>query len=329
MPLQETVRRLRDRPIPSSLGGVTKDRIRAVLRSMDRESDDMVDAVFALLDNTTASFYPRARPGTQFCDGASTQHIAWHIGGLQRNATKLDREGRDYWIKPLREIGAVEPVYLQPSTGAFILGHPVAKSPNCAYRLTAEFRGILVSPEDEWRPRLAEWIREDQIRLRLELQARLASVARTAAETKHSDLIAACAEHYVPQFLPDYELIYVDDGDGDRVTDAQRAVLATAGITLTLGDSMPDILLWNRTTDAIWIVEAVTSDGEVDTHKVHQMQALASRCGKPSVGFTTAYHTWKVAAARQSRLKNIPVGTYLWIMEDPGKQYRALPPQQV
>lgn len=327
MPLQETIYRLKDRPLPNSLSGVAKDRIRAVLRSIDRESDDMVDAVFALLDDTTPSFYPRARAGTRFCDGASTQHIGWHIGGLQRNAAKLDREGRDYWIKPLREIGAVEPVYLQPATGAFILGHPVAKSPNSAYRLTEDFKSILVAPEDQWRPRLAEWIREDKVRLRLELQAKLANIARAAVDTKHSDLIAACIRHYVPEFLPGYEVVYVDDGDGDRITEAQRGELAAAGITLTLGDSMPDVLLWNPKADAIWVIEAVTSDGEVDTHKVQQMQALTRRCGKTSVGFTTAYHTWKMASTRQSRVKNIPVGTYLWIMEDPGKQFNALPPQ--
>jgi len=321
VPLQDAVRRLKDHPLPSSFSGVTKARIRAVLATIDRESDDMVDTVFALLDDVTPSFYPRARPGTRFCDGASTQHIAWHIGSLQRDSTRLDREGRDYWIKPLRAIGAVEPVYLQPDTGAFILGHPVPKSPNSAYRLTEEFRQILLSPEDRWRSRLTEWIREDNIRLRLELQAKLAKVARSAVDTKHEDLIDACKEYYAPQFLQGFRVIYVDDGDGDRITDAQRAELANAGVTISLGDSMPDILLWNPTTEALWVVEAVTSDGEVDLHKVQQLKALADRSKKPSIGFTTAYQTWKAAAARQSRYKNLAVGTHLWIMEDPAKQF--------
>lgn len=326
MPLQESIRHLKDRPLPPAFGGVAKGRIRAVLATIDRESDDMVDAVFALLDNITPSLFPGAREGTLFCDGASTQQIASHIGSLQRNATKLDREGRDYWIKPLRDTGAVEPVYLQPTTGAFILGHPVAKSPNSAYRLTAEFKSILEAPEGEWQGRLADWIREDNVRQRLELQAKLAQVARSAADTKHSDLIVACREHYAAQFLTGYKVVYVDDGDGDRITKAQAADLAAAGITFTLGDSMPDVLLWNPVTNAMWIIEAVTSDGEVDLHKVAQIQALAARCHKSNVGFTTAYQTWRTAASRQSRLKNLPVGTHLWIMEDPSKHYLAIPP---
>jgi hypothetical protein len=71
----------------------------------------------------------RCKPGccSLFCNGASTQQIAAHVGTFQRGGTRLDREGRDYWIKPLRDIGAVEPIYLQPETGAFILGHPIAR----------------------------------------------------------------------------------------------------------------------------------------------------------------------------------------------------------
>lgn len=35
--------------------------------------------------------------------------LVQYIGILQRGGyTKLDREGRDYWLKPLWEIGALE-----------------------------------------------------------------------------------------------------------------------------------------------------------------------------------------------------------------------------
>lgn len=326
MSIQDSVTHLRDSPLPDQLQGVTKARIRAVLRAIDRESDDIVDAVFALLDDITPSLFTSARPGTRFCDGASTQHIAAHVGTLQRASGRLDREGRDYWIKPLRELGAIEPVYLQPETGAFILGHPVAKSPNSAYRLAADFRDILAAAEPEWEPRLKVWIEQDHVRRRLELQAQMAELAKKAVDTKHSDLIAACQTVYASIFLPDYAVVYVDDGDGDRITEAQRQSLAAAGIELTLGDAMPDILLWNRSSDQLWVIEAVTSDGEVDLHKLRQLTALAMRADKAGIRFTTAYQTWKAAAARQARYKNLPPGTYLWIMEDPTKHFLAIEP---
>ncbi len=326
MSLQDRIRQIQDRPLPNSLQGVSKARISAVLKAIDRESNDIVDAVFALLDNLTPSLFTSALEGTMFCDGASTQHIATHVGTLQRKGTKLDREGRDYWIKPLRELGAIQPVYLQPDIGTFILGHPIAKSPNSAYRLAKDFQDILTAPENEWEKLLKHWIQEDQIRGRLELQAQMAVLAKSAVDTKHSDLIQACQKFYSPLFLSGYKVIYVDDGDGDRITDEQRQSLAQAGIELTLSDAMPDILLWNPINDKLWVIEAVTSDGEADIHKLRQLTVLANRAGKADVNFTTAYQTWRAAAARQAKYKNLPPGTYLWIMEDPTKHFLTIEP---
>ncbi|HNU05584.1 MAG TPA: BsuBI/PstI family type II restriction endonuclease [Anaerolineae bacterium] len=324
MALQDSMIQIKDRVLPDQLQGISKDRIRATLRAIDRESDDMVDAVFALLDDITPSLFPKAQLDARFCDGASTQHIAAHVGMWQRGGARLDREGRDYWIKPLRDIGAIEPVYLKPDVGVFILGHPVPKSPNSAYRLAASFREVLTAPESEWEPRLQAWIQEDTVRARLQRQAELSQLARSAVDTKHSDLVQACQMFYAPAFLPGFQVVYVDDADGDRVSEAQRAALTQAGISLTLADAMPDILLWNAETNWLWVIEAVASDGEVDLHKVQQLSELARRSGKPGIGFTTAYQTWKAAAARQSRYKNLPPGTHLWIMEDPTKQFHAL-----
>lgn len=87
---------------------------------------------------------------------------------------------------------------------------------------------------------------------------------------------------------------------------------------------MPDVLLWNATSDSLWVIEAVTSDGEVDYHKVSQLTGLAKRSNKKEIGFTTAYQTWKTAGSRQARFKNLPPETYLWIMEDPSKHFHAI-----
>lgn len=64
----------------------------------------------------------------------------------------------------------------------------------------------------------------------------------------------------------------------------------------------------------------VTSDGEVDLHKVRGLTSLAGRAGKKGIGFTTAYMTARDAAARQGKHKNIAPGTSIWIREDGAKQ---------
>ncbi len=334
MALQDKINKLRQdslarkkSAVPDAYQGVSKERISDVLREIDRYTLDQCDAVFALLDDESPSFYglqyKNFPPGIKFCEGATVAHVACHFGILQRGQGKSDREGRDYWLKPLWEIGAIEKVFFDRNSGEFIPGHPVAKSPYTAYRLADSFKSILTAHEKKWRALLREWIKEDKIRLRLELQAKLAEASREKVDTKHSDLIHACCEYYAPHFLQKYEVIYVDDSDGDRISEPERLNLYRAGITIGLVDAMPDVLLWNRKTDHLWVIEAVISDGEVDNHKVAQMKALAGRSGKSGVGFTTAYQSWSTAARRQGKYKNIAPETYIWIQEDPSKHYLA------
>ena len=334
MALQDQINKLREDilaqgndPVPATYQGVSKERIAEVLREIDRYTTDQRDAVFALLDDVSPSFYSiqyRNFPaGIRFCDGATVAHVGCHFGILQRGEGKSDREGRDYWLKPLWEIGAIEKVFFDKTHGHFIPGHPVAKSPYTAYRLADSFKAILTAPDNKWRTLLKTWIKGDAIRQRLALQAELAEASRARVDTKHCDLIRACRDHYAPHFLPKYEVIYIDDSDGDRVSEPERQDLYRAGIDLGLDDAMPDVLLWNPETDHLWVIEAVTSDGEVDNHKVAQMTALAERSGKSGVGFTTAYQTWSAAARRQGKYKNIAPGTYIWIQEDPSKHYLA------
>jgi hypothetical protein len=309
-------------PTSGEYRGVNKTKIREVLALValgDRE--DLIDGVFALLDDQTDSWFPRAPAGTKICHGATTAHLGCHIGILQRGAGKLDREGRDYWIKPLRELGAIEPILLLGQE--FIYGHPRAKSPNSCYRLAEDFLAILCAPEGRWRTMLSTWSQDEAARTRRVFRAEMEATSRALIDNGHSALISASVSQYAARFLPGYEAIYVDDGDGDRVTDDDESNLARANVQLILSDAMPDALLWNPVTDRLWVIEAVTSDGEVDFHKVAQLKELATRCGKAGIDFTTTYRTWKEAAARQTAHGNLAVQTYMWIQADPDKHFRV------
>lgn len=316
---------------PIAPQGVTKERITKVLRKLHKFNENIRDAVFALLDDSP-NWYPTAPKSARFCDGASTAYIGAHIAILQRGGDiKLDREGRDKWIKPLVDIVAVEKCYLPAKNDTKLLtlgnefypGHLKAKSPNSAYRLSPSFVEILTASEHEWEAMLEEWISENPLRKRLKLQAELAKNVKELVYSGHSTLIEACCNHYVPRFLGNYRAIYLDDGDGDRIAEEQKAELAKAGLKLTLHDAMPDILLWNEKEDSLWVIEAVTTDGEVDVYKMGKLQEFAQRYRKSSIGFTTAYLSWKKAAERQKITKNnLAVGSYLWIMEDGSKNFK-------
>ena len=142
--------------VPDSYQGVSKAKIAKVLRGIALAGNtDLVDGVFALLDDETPSWFANPPPGAKFADGATTAHLASHVGVLQRGEFKLDREGRDYWIKPLRDLGGIEPILL--NDGEFIPGHVVAKSPNSAYKLSEGLKAVLKAPDSDWPGLLAAW----------------------------------------------------------------------------------------------------------------------------------------------------------------------------
>lgn len=307
-------------PVPDNFHGITKDKIKWVLEKISLATPDIVDVVFALLDDQNRSWFGKAKMYA-FSDGASTAHLGCHVGILQRGKSKLDREGRDYWIKPLREMGIIDAVTFISETGVFVPGHPISKSSNSSYRLNGIFKQILDIEGKELDILLEEWIKEENIRKRAELQAKLEAEAKLHIEAKHEDLIHSCIEYYVPAFLEGYKVIFIDQSDGERITDDDIKALKEAELKIAPDDPMPDILLWNQISDSFWIIEAVTSDGEVDNRKVERSKNFINRAKERPVGFTTAYFTWKEAAVRQSKYKNIEPGTYIWILEDPSKHF--------
>ncbi len=195
--LDDVVRARRERaieqgrePVPEAFQGVSKARIRATLRVWGEDSSDTVDAVFALLD-PGPSWFAAVSGEKRFSAGASTAHVGCHVGILQRGETKLDREGRDYWLKPLRDLGAIEAVYLDPKTLEFVAGHPVPKSPNSAYRLNADFVEVLQVSPAAFDEVFDAWNSESARRSRAKLSALAEREARARVDTKHADLIAA------------------------------------------------------------------------------------------------------------------------------------------
>jgi hypothetical protein len=310
--------------VPPSPGGVQRAQVEDFVRQCFNGNVDITDAICALLDDTTPSGFTSGRRGQTrtwlMSEGATTAQIGAYIGILKRGGElKLDREGRDHWIKPLRAIGGINPVTFDRAGARMLQGHPHPKSPNSAYRLDESFCRLLNGPPQTWEKRLYDWLSEDARRRRAQVQAEAVAATLMVTGSAHQRLIDQCREVYAPKLLPDWNILFVDDADGDRISQQERAQLLVAGVDLQLGDAMPDLLLHRPDSDEFWVIEAVTSDGEVDAHKVAQMTA-ALRRSRPTatVMFTTAYPDWATAARRQGAHRNIEAGTFVWIAADPG-----------
>lgn len=301
--------------------GVTLENITTVLNKLNQYSDDKRDVVWCLLNNEFPSVFPNAEQFT-IADGASIAHLGGYVGILKRHAKRLDREGRDYWVKPLTEIAAVEPITLQD--GCFVEGHIKAKSPNSAYRLSAYFSNLLQSTQKEEFDRLFdEYVKSVDDRLAVFSQLESASKA-AQGDSAHKQLIELSISVYAAHYLPGYIPIFTDYADGDRVTDEERQKLDQYGVIFgTIYDVWPDAILINPETDTLWFIEAVTSDGEADQHKVDGLKAICENSGKNYGGVTTTYETFKRFAARQQAENNLARDTFVWIKECPNKQFKV------
>ncbi len=304
-------------------GGVSRERIEHAMRRLGRDTRNEVSVIIALLDDDLPNGYPQVQEELPFSAGASTQHIFHHVGILQYGERQLDRENRDYLIKPLIELGLIERVHLDSKSKSFLPGHPTPKSQNNCYRLTEEFRSLLGLPAQEFEEVLDRWTNEDTVRERAQLQA-AATERIKQTEGSHADLVRAVLEFYAPRFLSGYDEVYTDLADGERISEEQLEALRIAGLEPTLEDPSPDVLLWNSAEDAFWVIEAVTSDGEVDLTKVEAVRRMIARRGRPvRVDFTTAYRTWRDAGRRQERVKNLAPGSYVWVQSDAGRQFKV------
>lgn len=106
-----------ERP-PARPGGVAKDTIAKALGIIAFDQPDLIDVVACLLDTSFPSLLAKdSTLGLTLADGATTAHIGCYVGMYMRHGNKLDREGRDYWIKPLVQVGVIQLVTFRPERG--------------------------------------------------------------------------------------------------------------------------------------------------------------------------------------------------------------------
>lgn len=298
---------------------ISIQNIEHFLKGIDRYSDDMRDVIYCLLNNELPNLYSKISSKETISSGASVAHIASYIGILLRGKNKLDREGRDYWLKPLVEIGVVEPITLTQN-GVFTFGHIKAKSPNSAYRLNQDFIVLLQnSTNEKFDILIKEWFSSIKERKRLIVSYESSQLKST--DKTHKGLIEDSITIYAKNYLPGYLCVFKDADDGNRISDEEKSMLSKYKIVFgSLDDVWPDAILYNPDEESLWFIEAVTSDGEVDAHKLKGFKRICVNSNKKFGGCTTTYYDWKRLSERQKSNNNLAPDSFIWIKECPEKQ---------
>lgn len=299
-----------------------RERSEAILGRLGLFTQERLETILALLDRDEPSgFGALADAGMSLAHGGTTRQLLDYIAP-RLGKKRMDRELRDYIMLPLREVGILITGYADSQELAVIPHKWKPKSPNNVYLLAADFVELIETvPKEEFDQRLTEWEASTEDRITHIAAAEAAAFAEDAEQR----LVSIAQALYCPQFLTDYEVVFVDDTDGARISDEWQERVAELDLPLNLATRWPDIILNVLGTRNCWIIDCVETDGEIDPVRRREMERDFTDRGLTIDGFTTVYRTARRFAERQRQVDNIAPRTYVWIAELGGAHFLKEP----
>lgn len=129
---------------------------------------------------------------------------------------------------------------------------------------------------------------------------------------KHNQLQVAVVENFGPVFAPGAELLYLGDAElKHAICDLKQ--LDSLGIKITEHDKLPDVILYLRNKNWIFLIEAVTTHGPVSPKRHREIEAMLKNCTAGRV-YVTAFLT---TADFRKYAADIAWETEVWIAEHP------------
>ena len=129
---------------------------------------------------------------------------------------------------------------------------------------------------------------------------------------KHNELQVAVIQEFGPRFAPGAELVYVGDTAQKQVIrDAEG--LQALGVPITEHDKLPDIILYWRQRNWLYLIEAVTSHGPVSPKRHRELEKILAKCTADRIYVTAFLDT----TSFRKYAGDIAWETEVWIAEKP------------
>jgi len=129
---------------------------------------------------------------------------------------------------------------------------------------------------------------------------------------KHNQLQAAIVEEFAPRFAAGAKLIYLGD-TANKVLVFDKAVFAKLGISTSEHGKLPDVILYDKKRNWLFLIEAVTSHGPVSPKRQFELEKLLETCTAGKV-YVTAFLD---VATFKKFASDIAWETEVWIAETP------------
>ncbi len=120
-------------------------------------------------------------------------------------------------------------------------------------------------------------------------------------------------EQFGPHFAPGSEVLYVGDTAKKHVVSDTEA-LSELRIGINQHDKLPDIVLYDKKRNWLFLIEAVTSHGPVNPKRHAEIESMLEGCPAARV-YVTAFLD---RAAFRKYAADIAWETEVWIAQNPG-----------
>jgi type II restriction enzyme len=128
----------------------------------------------------------------------------------------------------------------------------------------------------------------------------------------HNELQAAIVMEFAPRFAPGSKLLYLGD-TAKKILVVQALALEELGLSITLHDKLPDVVLHDTERDWLFLVEAVTSHGPMNPKRVLELRRMLSG-GRAWPVYVSAFPDF---ASFRTHMRDVAWETEVWVADNP------------
>lgn len=129
---------------------------------------------------------------------------------------------------------------------------------------------------------------------------------------KHNEVQAAVVEEFAPRFAAGAVVLYLGD-TAQKALIVEAAELEKLGIPLNQHNKMPDVVLFDKKRNWLFLIEAVTSHGPMTPKRLIELAEMLKKCSAGLV-YVSAFPNF---AEFKKHASDISWETEVWIVDTP------------
>jgi len=129
---------------------------------------------------------------------------------------------------------------------------------------------------------------------------------------KHNRLQARIIEEFLGRFCPSAKVVYVGD-TARKLLHLKRKLARNLGIPITEHDKLPDVVLYDRQRNLLYLIEAVTAHGPISPKRQIELEETLEKCKAKRV-YISAFPD---SREFKKHIDNIAWETEVWIEANP------------